>query len=97
MRDYFSNLITGLKYYTDVKISSTEVANMKVSDLKQIGTNLYMCTCQYTQRFVGCRDGIPVYTDKTTKTINCYIEKEETEDGTEYVIMLGDVYANYTE
>ena len=95
MRDYFDNLIS-LKY-TDVKITSTEIANIKVSNLQQIDENLYVCTCQYDQAFVGYRDGRPIYKDVTTKRIKCYVYAEDTEDGTEFIIMLGDVTALETK
>lgn len=95
MREYFDNLIS-LKY-TEVKITSTEIANIKVSNLQQIDENLYVCTCQYDQAFVGYRDDRPVYKDITTKRIKCYVYAEDTEDGKEYVILLGDVTALETK
>ena len=91
MRDYFDSVIC-LKY-TDVKITSTEIANIKISSLKPIDDSLYVCTCQYDQAFVGYRDGRPVYKDITTKRIKCYVYAEDTEDGTEYITLLGDVSA----
>lgn len=95
MRDYLGKLIN--LNYTDVKITSTSVADMKVSDLKKIGPNKYVCTCQFVQYFYGYQDGRLVYRDRTTKRIECLIESEETEDGIEYVVKLGDVEAIHTE
>lgn len=95
MRDYFQHLID--LRYTDVKITSTSVADMKVSDLKKIAPNKYVCTCQYVQYFYGYRDGRLVYRDRTTKRIECLIESEDTEDGREYIVQLGDVEALHTE
>ena len=100
MRVYFSRLID--LRYSDVVITSTKASNIKVSDLKKIGRNeegnyIYECTCQYEQYFYGYRDGRLVYKDKTTKRISCQIELEETEDGMETVIRLGDVEAICTE
>lgn len=100
MRVYFSRLID--LRYSDVVITSTKAENIKVSDLKKIGRNeegnyIYECTCQYEQYFYGYRDGRLVYKDKTTKRISCQIELEETEDGMETVIRLGDVEAICTE
>ena len=95
MRNYFDHLIN--LRYSDVKITSTEVADIKVSRLKKIDDNLFECTCEYVQNFVGTRDGKVVYADKTTKTIKCYVEKEYTEDGYEYIILLGDVKATDTQ
>lgn len=93
MKKYFSNLVYGLRAYTDVKITATEIADIKVSELRKVDTNLWVCTCQYDQAFVGYRDGRPIYRDITTKRIKCYVEAEDTEDGWEYIILLGDVYA----
>lgn len=95
MRDYFDRVIR-LKY-SDVEIKSTEIADIKVSNLKQIDENLYVCTCQYDQAFVGYLDGKPIYKDITTKRIKCYVYAEDTEDGFEYIIMLGDVTALETK
>lgn len=97
MKVYFWNLIKGLNYYTQVKITATDAASMKVSDLRPIGNNIYECTCQYIQVFTGLRDGIVVYEDRTTKRIKCRVLKEDTEDGAEFMILLGDVYAISTE
>ncbi len=99
LRDYFSRLVN--LRYTKVNITSTEIAEMKVSDLKKVDSSdnrtLYMCTCQYVQYFRGEYGDGYVYADKTTKRITCYVEVEETEDGAEYMIKLGDVEAISTE
>lgn len=97
MREYFWNLIKGLNYYTEIEITATDAASMKVSDLRPISDNIYECTCQYVQIFVGRRDGVIVYKDRTTKRIKCRVIKEDTEDGDEFVVLLGDVYAISTE
>lgn len=99
LRDYFSRLVN-LKY-TNVNITSTEIAGMKVSALKKISSSdnktLYMCTCQYVQYFIGEYGDGRLYKDKTTKRIACYVEEEKTEDGLELMILLGDVKAISTE
>lgn len=95
MRTYFENLIN--LNYSNVKIESTEIAKIKVSNLQQVEENLYVCTCQYDQAFVAMRDGRVVYKDITTKRIKCYVTVEDTEDGKEYIIMLGDVTALETK
>lgn len=96
IRDYFSALID-LKY-TDIQITSTDIADIKISNLQQIGENLYVCTCQFDQAFVGYRDGRPVYKDVTTKRVKCYVIVEEVEDGhDEFIVMLGDVTALSTK
>lgn len=94
MKTYFQNLMN-LKY-SNVKISSTDVANIKVSSLQKIAEGQYVCTCQYDQSFVGYKDGVPVYKDITTKRIKCYVFAEKTEDGTEYIILLGDATCECT-
>ena len=99
LRDYFSRLVN--LRYSKVNITSTEIAGMKVSDLKKVDSSdnktLYMCTCQYVQYFRGEYGDGYVYADKTTKRIVCYVEVEETEDGQEFMIKLGDVEAISTE
>lgn len=105
LRDYFSRLVN--LRYSKVKITSTEIADMKVSDLKKVdssdGKTLYMCTVQYVQYFRGENADGYVYADKTTKRIVCYVEVEEVESDVygkpkfEYMIMLGDVEAKSTE
>ena len=95
MRDYFSRIIK--LNYNDVNISSTGIAEIKVSNLQKISENQYVCTCQYDQAFVGYRDGRPVYKDITTKRVKCYITVENTYDGQEYIIKLGDTEAIATK
>ena len=99
LRDYFSRLVN--LRYSKVNITSTEIARMKVSDLKKVDSSdnktLYMCTCQYVQYFRGEYGDGRVYADKTTKRISCYVEEVITEDGLELMIMFGDVEAISTE
>lgn len=99
LREYFIDLVK--LQYSKVNITSTEIADMKVSDLKKVDSSdnktLYMCTCQYVQYFIGEYGDGDIYSDKTTKRIACYIEAEETEDGQEFMIKLGDVKAISTE
>ena len=93
-RDYLEHLI-GLRY-SDVKILSSEVCDIKVSDLQQIDDNLFVCTCQYDQKFVGYRDGRPIYQDITTKHIKCYVTLITTEAGNEFIVLLGDATVDKT-
>lgn len=95
MRNYFDRLIN--LNYSEIVTTSTEIPYMKVSNLKKVDDNLYVCTVQYVQYFYGYRDGELKYSDRTTKRIICYVESEDTEDGTEYIIRLGDVEALATE
>ena len=83
--------------YPQVEVTSTDVAEMKVSNLHKIGDGLYTCTVYFYQYFVGKADNRVVYKDKTNKRVQCYIIEEETEDGLEYVVLLGDIYAGTTE
>ena len=91
MRDYFDGLIN--LRYSKVDIQSTKVNEIKVSDLQKIGDNQYVCTAYFEQVFVGYRDGRPVYKDRTKKKVKIYITAEETLDGTEFIVKLGDVKA----
>lgn len=97
MRVYFDKLIKGMKLYSDVNISSTEVAGIKVSRLRRVDDNEWVCTCQYDQVFVGLRDGVPIYEDTTTKYVECHVFIEKTELGDELIVKLGDVYAIETK
>lgn len=94
MKTYFQSLIK--LNYNDVQITSTDVADIKVSQLQRIGENLYVCTCYFEQAFIGYMDGRPVYKDITHKHVKCYVYAEETESGTEFMVLLGDVTADQT-
>lgn len=91
MTQYLTNLIK--LNYSQVKIESTDVSSMEVSSLHKINDNEYVCTVYFEQAFVGYRDGRPVYKDITRKSVEVHIAVEETIDGTEYIIRLGDVHA----
>ena len=94
MKEYFQSLINFK--YNDVQITSTDVADIKVSQLQRIGENLFVCTCYFEQAFVGYMDGRPVYKDITRKHVKCSVYAEETESGTEFMVLLGDVTADQT-
>lgn len=91
MKDYFTGLVN-LKY-SKVDIQSTKVHEIEVSDLQKIDDNKYVCTACFEQIFVGYRDGRPVYKDRTKKKVKVYIMAEETIDGQEFIVLLGDVTA----
>lgn len=91
IKDYFTNLIN--LNYSNVKIQSTNVHDIKVSDLQKIDDDMYVCTAYFEQTFVGYRDGRPVYKDRTRKKVKIYIMGEETLEGYEYIVYLGDVTA----
>ena len=93
IRDYFTGLIN--LRYDKVTIESTDVSDIKVSNLKKISETdegtVYECTCYFEQAFIGYRDGVPVYKDITRKKVTCRVLEQETVDGNEYVVFLGDV------
>lgn len=96
MKRYFSNLIARTSY-TKVVMQTTEAFDMKVSELQPIDDNTYVCTIYFVQTFVGYRgDGIK-YGDVTQKRVKCYVKVEQTEDGEEYIVLLGDVTAIDTQ
>ena len=91
MKDYFTGLVN--LRYSKVDIQSTKVHEIEVSDLQKIDDNKYVCTAYFEQVFVGYRDGRPVYKDRTRKKVKVYILAEETIDGQEFIVLLGDVTA----
>ena len=94
MKDYFDGVIN-YKYST-VEISKNKWYEIKVSDLILVDNNLYKCTACFEQTFEGRLDGRTVYKDKTKKDVEVFIEIEETMDGYDYIIKLGDVTAKET-
>lgn len=100
MKDYFTGLVN--LRYDKVEIESTDIKDIKVSELKKIGENEFECTCTFVQAFCGYRDDRPIYKDITKKRVTCHIFGEETvkvqENGEiktsyEYIVLLGDVEA----
>lgn len=96
MKSYFSNLINRLSY-SKVVMQTTDVSAMKISELQPLSDDTYVCTVYFEQSFCGYRDGRPVYKDITRKRVQCYVKVEQTEDGDEYIVMLGDVTATDTQ
>lgn len=96
MSTYFNNLIN-LKY-GNVSLTTTEVGKIKVSDLKKVDNDTYMCTCYIEQVFKGySKDGRLIYADITRKSVMCYITVEQTVTGPEYIVQLGNITATHTE
>lgn len=91
MKDYFTGLVN--LRYSKVDIQSTKVHEIEVSELQKIDDNKFVCTAYFEQIFVGYRDGRPVYKDRTRKKVKIYILAEETIDGQEFIVLLGDVTA----
>lgn len=98
MPDYYNRLInmaTGGRY-ASLDITFTDVYDMKVSSLKPMSDGTYQCTVTYVQYTRNQRKDGSTYIDDTEKTIQCYIEVEDTIDGKEFIVKLGDVKANET-
>lgn len=91
MKDYFTGLVN--LRYSKVDIQSTKVHEIEVSDLQKVDDNKYVCTAYFEQIFIGYQDGRPVYKDRTRKKVKVYILAEETIDGQEFFVLLGDVTA----
>ena len=100
MKDYFTGLIN--IRYSKVVIESSEIADIKVSELKKVADHEYECTCTFVQAFCGFHDGKPIYKKIPHKRVTCRIFEEGTvkvadssdiETGYEYVVLLGDVEA----
>ena len=100
MKDYFTGLIN--IRYSKVVIESSEIADIKVSELKKVADHEYECTCTISSAFCGFHDGKPIYKKLPHKRVTCRIFEEGTvkvadssdiETGYEYVVLLGDVEA----
>ena len=95
MKDYFIGLMN--MRYEKVVIQSSDIHDIQLSQLQKIDENTYVCTAVFVQVFVGIRDGQPVYSDRTKKSVKCYVYREETVDGDEYIVKLGDTRALETK
>lgn len=95
MKDYFTGLMN--LRYSKVEIKSSKIHDIQVSELRQIDENTFVCTAVFVQVFVGFKDGKPVYTDRTKKSVKCYVYREDTMDGYEYIVKLGDTKALETK
>ena len=104
LKDYFTGLIN--MRYSKVVIQSSDIACIKVSELKKIADHEYECTCSYIQSFYGKSDGNLI--NKAEKIqITCRIIEnqdikvslvnDEKITPEKYIILLGDVRAeDYT-
>lgn len=96
MKEYFTGLIN--LRYSKVDVQSTEAHNIKVGNLEKIDDNgNYVATAYFEQIFVAYRDGRIVYKDKTRKMVKVYVFADETIDGVEFIVRLGDVVAIETK
>lgn len=98
IKNYFNGL-ANLRY-ASVKIETTEVADIKVSNLNHVADDVWVCTCVIEQAFKGYNgEGRLIYVDVTKKAVKCYVIRQELEvieeDGSryEYMVLLGDVTA----
>ena len=101
MKTYFRGLIT--MNYTSVTIETTDIADMRVSELKpygkdENGNTLYICSVIFDQVFIGQRADGGIYKDITRKWVVCYVKVDEVynsqtgETESEYMVSLGDVH-----
>lgn len=95
MKDYFTGLMN--MRYSKVDIKSSDIHDIQVSKLKPISENTYVSTATFVQVFTGYKDGKPIYSKRTKKNIKCYVLREETMDGEEYMVKLGDTKALETK
>ena len=91
--------LPGLKKltYSQVEIKTTDATDMRVTNPKKIGDNTYHCTCYFEQEFIGKTGEVIKYGDRTTKRVDIITQVLETEDGTEFKTLLGDVTAVETK
>ena len=89
------DLIIGGKY-TDVTITSTDIENMDVTNIVQVG-NRYQCVVTYTQDFIGRRGEISAYADRTKKQIVVWFVFYDSPWGREIVPRLGDISCKETQ
>lgn len=80
--------------YSNIKITYTEVVDLKASDLQKIDEDLYQCTVQYSRIYKRERDGRLRYQDNAVKKIVCFIKRSQIPDGDgfEYLTLLGDTH-----
>lgn len=84
--------------YPKVIVTSSDVSEMRLSEMQKIGDGIYTCTVYFYQYFIGLNgDQQILYKDRTEKRVQVFIVEDKTEDGTEYIVRLGDIYADTTE
>lgn len=68
----------------------------KVSGIQKIDDKHYVCVCHYTH--IEQNDSVHTCIDFFgQKKVKCYIEVENIENGVEYTVLLGDIYAIETK
>lgn len=99
MATYLSNLVNlaNRQIYRSVSIESTNWHEMKVSRIRKISENHYVCDVYFEQVFISRgRENKVIYTDTTRKRVACYIEIAHRDTGDEFIILLGDISAMET-
>lgn len=93
IKDYLNNLRNN-RTYSQIEITAADA--VRVDNIYREG-NHYVCMAYFCQKYIGYRDGRPVYSDITTKRVKVYIQAIEIpkSDGTTETIwnaLLGDIY-----
>ncbi len=95
VRDYFTGLLN-LKY-PKVSVTSAQIADIKLSDLKKIGDTedgtVYEGKCYIDQTFNGFRDGMAMYREMTKQTVRFRIIIDNPIDMDLCIVLLGDITA----
>ena len=95
VRVYLNGLVNNTN--KDVLIEYPQPANIKVGDIQIIDDDNFVCCCYYDQAFVGQTNVTSICRNITRKKIKCYVERQKTEDGFEYSVLFGDLYAVETK
>lgn len=93
MKTYLNNLRNN-RTYTQIEITAADA--VRVDNIYREGDH-YVCMAYFCQKYVGYRDGRPIYSDITTKKVKVYIQAIEIPktDGSTGIIwnaLLGDIY-----
>lgn len=106
IKDYFRGLIK--LNYKSVKIGSTDIADIRISNLQPYGEDengnpLYVCSIFFDQVFIGVTPEGRKYQDIAHKWVVCNVQVDEVLDETtgethkEYMYSLGDVHVDSLE
>ena len=71
VKTFFQSLIKGSRNYSDIRIESIGLVNIKVSDLQKSNNDLWVCDCQMEHAFECVRSGRLLFRDITAKKIKC--------------------------
>lgn len=86
---------TGMSTLPFSSISLEDVNVIRLEEIQKVDSH-YECIAIYLQKFVGFRDGHPVYSDRTLKRIKLYLEAAPAitlpSNGKNWTIKLGDIY-----